>query len=95
MKHTPTHTYTHTNEITAVQKKKVKENDPASKGNQKLYQPIKRKLTKCKLENKTKAECQLGNKAKKKKKKTNKHIEKRKKKKKRKNHRKTKLNRII
>jgi len=69
MKHTPTHTYTHTNEITAVQKKKVKENDPASKGNQKLYQPIKRKLTKCKLENKTKAECQLGNKAKKKKKK--------------------------
>ena len=68
MKHTPTHTYTHTNEITAVQKKKVKENDPASKGNQKLYQPIKRKLTKCKLENKTKAECQLGNKAKKKKK---------------------------
>jgi len=69
MKHTPTHTYTHTNEITAVQKKKVKENDPASKGNQKLYQPIKRKLTKCKLENKTKAKCQLGNKAKKKKKK--------------------------
>ena len=68
MKHTPPHTYTHTNEITAVQKKKVKENDPASKGNQKLYQPIKRKLTKCKLENKTKAECQLGNKAKKKKK---------------------------
>ena len=55
MKHTPTHTHTHTNEITAVQKKKVKENDPASKGNQKLYQPIKRKLTKCKMENKTKA----------------------------------------
>ena len=51
MKHTHTHTYTHTNEITAVQKKKVKESDPASKGSQKLYQPIKRKLTKCKLEN--------------------------------------------
>ena len=50
MKHTHTHTYTHTNEITAVQKKKVKESDPASKGSQKLYQPIKRKLTKCKLE---------------------------------------------
>ena len=52
MKHTHTHTYTHTNEITAVQKKKVKESDPASKGSQKLYQPIKRKLTKCKLESK-------------------------------------------
>ena len=71
MKHTHTHTYTHTNEITAVQKKKVKESDPASKGSQKLYQPIKRKLTKCKLESKTKAECQLGNKAKKKTKLTN------------------------
>ena len=39
---------------------KVKESDPESKGNQKLYQPIKRKLTKCKLENKPKQNANWG-----------------------------------
>ena len=43
-------------------KNKVQYIDPANKGNQKLYLPVKNK-TKAKLENKTKAKCHVGNKA--------------------------------
>lgn len=41
-----THTYTNINKIkTVLQKKKIEEIDPASKGKQKLYQQVKKKTS--------------------------------------------------